>query len=438
MITSDLRESVAEHRGVNLDGTDTYTYGYLSYRGAEPMPAWFLEKLQTADTITETYYPAYRADIRNVAFHFRNCTGKIGLRLNMLVDSVLDNVKSICDEGFDGMEGIQLHGCCDVLCNNIWVENWCHLDAWRSMGVNGYGMALAGDNIHVTNFHGKNNRDHIAGGGDVNKFWSSRLYVNGAYLETDYQAVVKDRRPSGYFLDGFESHGNDYMMNYQNITFIKYNTPDEYTFDALFELRTPYAFVSNVDIVGKGVIVFPPEFTEYNHISHLVAPDADLRCYHGENWQKVSFGNEMILDNCVLASVSNFISGTTLKLVNCVILDRIQQCSHLVMVNTKVPCQTDWTVLSPIEVLEDAQIVNCEIWHNAAKLTPATVPLIKAPANSVQAMNNRFKVMPGGTVFLDEQLEMNNVTEHRYGLVLTSDYAALDEYYPFENKGGNT
>lgn len=433
IVTGSYRESIGSYRGVGDQG-DSYVYGYISYKGFVPMPPWILDKLANDAGVTETYYPKVTAKLRDVEFRFRNCTGKFGLRLNYCVESVLDNVRSVCEYGYDGMEGISINGCSDVRIEHCKAENWTHRQGWALMGTHGYGLGLAGDNIRVTDFTGINNRDHIAGGGHIGQFWASRCVVRGASLESDGNVVsAEEGRPRGYFEDGFECHGNCYDILFQNITFTRYNQPEKYQYSFLFELRTPYATVKNVNLLGPGIVNFPPEFTEESYISHVVAPEAELRGYHGENWQRLALGKEVLVQDSVFRSVDCFLCATTLKLVNCVIRYRVWNVSHLRMVNCTVLGDQDWTILSPVQVAEDALIVNCDLYHNGSRYCTEDTPLIDAPANTVQAMNNLFRVLPGRQVFTTEQrYAVNNREQHRFGLILTSDEAILDQYYPFE------
>ena len=438
IVSGSYRESIGEYREIGIMG-DSYTYGYISYKGCIPMPQWILRKLDADEGKTETYYNIVRVQIKRLTLKYKNCTGKVGLRLAYCVESRLDDVKAICEYGHDGMSGLYLTGCSDVVVNNCTAENWTHRQGWSQMGTHGYGLVIAGDNIRVTNYHGINNRDHIAGGGNNGAFWASRCIVDGAHLETDGNIVSKtDGRPGGYFEDGFESHGNCYMITFQNIIFVKYNEIDTYRYNGyLFEVRTPYAIVKNIEITGAGVMNFPPEFTEESYMGHVIAPDGILRGYHGSDWQRLAMGKEVVIEDSVFAQVESFICATTLKLVNCVVRLRIWEVSHLVMINTVVYGDQDWMILSPVMVYEDAQIMNCDLYHNGSTLTTVRTPLISAPPNSVQAVNNRFRIMPGTNVFTNEQkYAINNVTEHRFGLILTSDYSRLDTYYPFD--GGET
>lgn len=433
IVSGSYRESIGSYRGVGDQG-DSYVYGYISYNGFIPMPPWILDKLAADEGVTETYYPRVTAELRDVEFRFRNCTGKIGLQLNYCVESVLDNVKSVCEYGYDGMEGISLNGCSGVRVEHCTAENWTHRKGWALMGTHGYGIGLSSDNVLVTDFHGINNRDHMAGGGNNGLFWGSRITVRGASLESDGSVVsAAQGRPNGYFEDGFESHGNCYDINYENVTFVRYNQPVEYSYSHLFELRTPYATVKNVHLLGPGVVNFPPEFTEESYISHVVAPDAELRGYHGEGWQRIALGKEVLVQDSVFRSVDCFLCATALKMVNCVIRYRVWNVSHLRMVNCTVLGDQDWTVLSPVQVAEDALIVNCDLYHNGSHYCTEDTPLIDAPPNTVQAMNNLFRVLPGRPVFTTEQqYAVNNREQHRFGLVLTSDESVLDQYYPFE------
>lgn len=433
IVSGSYRESIGTYRGVG-DMGDSYAYGYISYKGVVPMPPWILEKLAADPGVTETYYPKVTVRLRDVEFRFRNCTGKFGLQLSYCVESVLDNVKSVCEYGHDGMEGISLNGCSDVRVEHCTCENWTHRQGWALMGTHGYGIGLSSDNVRVTDFRGINNRDHMAGGGNNGLFWGSRITVRGANLESDGRVVsAAEGRPDGYFEDGFESHGNCYDITYENVTFVRHHQPAEYSWAALFELRTPYATVKNVNLLGPGVVVFPAEFTEESYISHVVAPEGELRGYHGVNWRPFAQSRGLVVQDSLFRTVDCFDCATALKLINCVILWRVWNVSHLRMVNCTVLGDQDWSILSPVRVLEDALIVNCDLYHNGSIYCTDDTPLIDAPPNAVQAMNNLFRVLPGKKVFTTEQrYAVNNREQHRFGLILTSNEAILDRYYPFE------
>lgn len=432
VISGSYRESIGEHRGIGVYG-DSYTYGYISYKECIPVPSWFTDILDADEGATTTYYNAYKANIRNIEFRYSNCTGKFGLRLAFMVESVLYNVRCIVEEGHDGMTGISINGCSDVTVDRCFCENWTHIMGWRQMGTHGYGISLGGDNIKVTRFHGINNRDHISGGGDIGKFWASRCFVNDAVLESDCSRWWDNpNTPKLYFDDGFECHGHAYMFTYENVKLIKTNQGNNTYRGYLFGIRTKYATVRNIEIEGQGVMCFPSEFTEVSYLSHIIAPGGVLRGYHGEDWQKLTFGREVVVSDSVFDRVESFICSTTLKMVNCVVYKRIWEVSHLVMVNSVVYGDQDWLVLSPIEVYEDAQIVNCDLYHNGSTFTKSDTPLIKAPENSVQMMNCRCRVLPGGNVFTNQQnYAVNNTVQHRFGLILTSEESLLDKYYPF-------
>lgn len=419
-------------------GFDSYRLGYVSYNGCIPLPQRLLDKMEELGNIVTESYDANTFRVRNLTLRFKNCTGKYGLRFYAMVDGLVENVKSICEEGYDGMVGIMVPDGANNVIKDCLCQNWCHRLAYDIMGTNGYGLAPEGDNTRVYNYTGINNRDHIAGGGGNSKVWCTRLVVDGANLYTDCSVNNICPGSTGHgtkvaYEDGFECHGDAIHPIFTNINYTRINDDDNRSkYWAACEIRTISFTVSNVYFSGNGIFWFPAELVENMYLNNIVAPKAMLRFYHGENWELSTKGRHLCIENSEFMIVENFLSPVILKLVNCIIHDRIIDISHLIMVNTTVLGETDWAILSPIQVKDDALISNCDLYHNASKMTAPEVPLIDAPENSIQLINSRCRMMPGCSIFTNTQMSMNNSTQHRYGLILNHDTESLlDEYHPF-------
>ena len=429
-----------------LDPTkDTMKFGYISYRGDIPAEQWMIDRLDNDPDATIKYYPKYSFSLVNTNFRFCNCQGIFGPSFERFVDSEIRNISVVCenDNNGDGKCGVRVEGCSGVIIDNIYVEGWCDRYTWDYMGEYGYGMAIPSDNVFITRYVGKNNRDHFAGGGSNFSHWSSRTTLDNAYF-TDDGGFMPNRpgwwnnRTNYSYWDGFETHGNAFSILFTNIVLVKYNLEEEHEFSTMMEFRCPYIRVQNVEIYGKGIINFPPEYVDYIHCDNVWAPGCDVRAWFGGDSYKTAKEREVLFTNSLFRRTDDSYGFFVMHFVNCWIVERVWTVSYLKMEGCTVWADLDWGIMTSIEAREGVWLTNCDIYSNASFYTPATTAIVTCPENKAMISNCRFYLLPNNTVFSSPQRYLKNVMcESRFGCKLRSNLGVLGFCYPYpENEDG--
>ena len=412
--------------------TDIYGYGYLSYRNENPAPQWLIDKI--GDNPTIKCFNQYSAHIRNLNIYGINMIGHYCLSLRYMCHSNLNNINVSCDFEHDGKVGIWISRCYDVIVEHCYAENFASSKDWDKLGNNGYGLQCTGDKITVRDYIGYNNESNFNLAGD-RYIWTTRFIMDGANMS--YDASIGNNRPgwdgnktSERFATIFNSHADAICPIFNNIHVAAYNHKNR----ELIGFRCPECIVNNLTVhtTNGGIMLFS-EFPEHVYISGLYAPTLSFRCYGGGNWAVNPKQKDIILINSYIKEVERFNGSVTLRMSNCIVQDKIWNVSHLVMDNCKVLGDRDWLAMQTIIVLEDAIISNSEIWANRSKYTSVDLPVIDAPEDSIQMCNCLIKILPEHNIFSSNQKMVNNIkTEHRFGLILNSDYSMLNEFYPYE------
>lgn len=285
---------------------DTYHKGYVSYQGSNPLGL-------TLEDYTVDYFNEHHAYISNLIILARNCDGLCGLELKRMCKSVVNNVSSICEKGFDGEVGILIHDCYQTRVENCYAQNW----TGTTTSDRGYGIEAFGNGITISGCSAYGNKHDICicSGRDI---ISNDITVENCRVGCNDNAGEYRSDGSEEYQARFDIHAAGERVTVNDLH-IAVEDADPGTI--LAAIRVPEAEINRLDIeADDGYLVFA-ELADTIYFTDLQMPDVDL--YGGYTEEEAV--NEIHITNGAIKGMDRLGPDTKVYLENVTVEDEINE-----------------------------------------------------------------------------------------------------------------
>lgn len=367
------KETIWEQGGA--DYMRTYQRGYLVYKGQKSLN-------ETYTSYTVRYFNDYSVQIKNVNLNCKNVSGKYGIWLVRMVNSLIENVSVVHESEApwldEGRVGICAYTCINLIIQGCYVEGWANYNTWKESDE-GYGIQVSGDNIHVDNCSGRKCK-HVFCGVGARSFWSTNITVSNCNFYLNFVYVLKSNGSTVY-REPLNFHGDAYNVTINNVNIYVDGERQQACYPIV--IRCPSAVLSNINVYSDGGKIGFGEFADCIYINNLNAPNCTLRTsFDGDSSN--AYIRELHINGGTICRIENdkirpgkvYLEGVTVReLIDNLQFLRARNCIFL--------RDIDWHSKPTITMCGESILSDCIIYGQKESFVSKNSVVIKAPKNSV-------------------------------------------------------
>ena len=399
-----------------------YHRGYISYHGLNPTPT---REEYEEENVRCWYEMRFTLLNTNVVAH--DCGGMTVIAAFQTCKSMVDNCRFLVAEG-DANVGLRMVNSYGLIINNCIFDGFVALRS-RHIENTGYGLQFGGDACTVSNIIARNCKHGVVVGGDA-QYFSTGITMNNLTL----QAKFDDERASDgarVYQQTLDLHEGIHRPILNNIHCEFDNPTDPERAGTLVMFSCPEVVVNNLQCQHpnrgwqRGYIGFGPEAKRAT-FSNLLAPMCRIYGYgwHHErgNEYDSNFMQEIYINGGEIGDIRSSDANIHIRLTDVRVNGVISPTRYLWAENC-IFKMTEYTSNGkiPIEITGEGWFTHCDIWGIQSDNYLRSLPVIKAPQNTIHMTNCVIRKKLERDVFKTSQEHIVNCEVYDiFGLVLGS------------------